>query len=653
MNHPKWLLLAVLAVSACRDLDYPEGDEVENQPPEVAFLSPASGEVVTLSPIISLDVRDPNGIADVTLYCGGVPIFVWTAPPYLGNVDLGSCAGTTNPQGEKEILIRAVARDLLGLSTTPGPEQLVKVDLTVAQLSVTAPGRAAPNGRLELRIQSDRPLGAFPSVRIGSLVAVVNQRGTTLTDFDAVFASLPGLGTDLYDGGTTEIPLEVLEEVERPLLVEVEGHATSGNVTRVVLQVLLSRIAWMRALPVSYPGPTGVFRTAYPTATDQGLVIPAPRNPESPSTGEWLPIRMNQADGRFVPFNPNAILDGGFAPQEMDALGRILMFGSDEAGLQRYLYVDPATEQVLSSGEYPVDGIFPLHRVGDILCTSREDGGFCSGTTNRNITCLTPTGPLDSPAANTSGDFTYGQGAESVTSGDTVAVTGYFTCSTDPSPILLANAVTPSAVTVLPHQLAGSTVGDVSVSRMVPLSGGAFATSLRITSRNANETWVLNPDGTRGAAFLSGEAATRFGADPTLGVDPQFIVSAGADGSLVTLRNNFHLTVLEQWFPGEPTPRASIRLLGYYRQAADTNQVQNVVRGADGSMIVQLVVATDSGASPKPFGGDLILGIDPQFRARWLYRPDAFSSGSLYGNATSPVVYYLDTGGQRVTALTR
>ncbi|MDQ3263441.1 MAG: Ig-like domain-containing protein [Myxococcota bacterium] len=653
MNHPKWLLLGALALSACRDLKYPEGDEAVNLPPEVAFLSPAPGEVVTLSPIISLDVRDPNGIADVTLYCGGVPIFVWTAPPYLGNVDLGSCAGSTNAQGEKEILIRAVARDLLGLSTTPGPEVLVKVNLTVAQLTVTAPGRAAPNGRLELRIQSNRPLGAFPSVRIGSLVAVVSQRGATLTDFDAVFDPLPGLGTDLYDGGTEEIPLEVLEEVERPLLVEVEGHATSGNVTRVVLQVLLSRIAWMRALPVSYPGPNFSWATAFPAATDRGLVIPAPRNPQNPGSSEWLPIRMDRVDGRFVPFNQNAIRDGGFAPNEMDALGRIVMSGFDEVGNQQYLYVDPATGEELTSGAYPASGLSPLFRVGEVLCTSRDDAGFCSGTTERSITCLSPAGPLASPIATATSDFTFGTGFSGEASGDTVAVTGYNACGTEPSPILLANAVTPSAVTVLPHLLVGTTLGDASIRRLVPLSDGTFAASLQIVSRNLVETWVLNPNGTRGGAFLAGEAATRFGTSPQAGVDPQFILSAGAGGSLVTLRNNLHLTVLEQWFPGESTPRGTIRLLGYYRPAAEPDRLENVVLGGDGSLTVQLVTANNPGSTGKPSGGDLILGIDPQFRARWLYRPDAFSTGGLFGNRTSPVVYYLDTGGQRVTALAR
>lgn len=663
MNRTLSLLLlpTALAAAACRDLDYPEGDEAVNEPPVVEFLLPAAGEISPISPVVSLDVRDPNGIASVRLLCGGVPVYVWTAPPFLASVDLGQCPGTTDAStGRRTVTLQAVASDVPGLESDPASRSIV-LDVAMAQLQVSGASRAAPRGRYLLRITSDRSLGAVPSARIGSLAAQVSQRTdletSPLTVFDAVFEQMPGLGVDLLDGGT---PTQAqLEETERTYVVEVEGRASSGNVTRVVQAVTVSRIAWSRALPLSYDGvEVGDSDREDPVVTPQGLVMTFPVG-----SVQKLPGTLSHAEGAYLPFQGD-LRDGGYTFQGLDAEGRALFSQSVSDGGSGFdLLHTSATGELL--GETTVDALpeDPLRRVGSSLCGSfTADAGTCftgAPSAVRALRCFSPGEASLGPTVPDRNEVARFNGGGWAVSGDTYAAYGFSggVCADDLA-IFLANPVTSTGALVTPTTAMESS----AIERVIPLGSDRFLIAYFNYATGRAVTEVIESGGAPGGRFFTDAALTHLGRDPAFGLPASYLFAAqqATPPRVITRRTRALETVFEAWEQNATSPVHSFVLPGFHTSTfSDSSRPGQVYTDADGSMYLQLVVSSTStpsvgsGSTPKPSGRDVLVALDPQLRPRWIHRFDSNVSGWLYAGGPDSHLYFVDEANQRVTAFNR
>src|SRR4051812_5056232 len=86
--------LLLLAISGgCRNL----GTDEAGKGPNIRFVHPTEGLTIPLSTVAELEVTDPSGVAQVSLACGapdadgGAPLYLWSTPPYLANIDLQGC----------------------------------------------------------------------------------------------------------------------------------------------------------------------------------------------------------------------------------------------------------------------------------------------------------------------------------------------------------------------------------------------------------------------------------------------------------------------------------------------------------------------------------------------------------------------------------
>lgn len=659
-----WLFSVALTLTAgCRDLDYPEGDEAVNEPPVVEFLLPAEADVTTLNPIISLDARDPNGIASVTLLCGNAPVYVWAAPPFLASVDLSNCAGTTDAStGRRAVTLRAVARDVPGLESA-AVERSLFLDVAVAQLRVEGDERVAPQSRYVLRIESDRTLGAVPTVRIASQVAQISERTdlqtAPLTVFDAIFDPMPGVGADLIDGGT---PTQAqLEELERTFVVEVEGRATSGNVTRVVREVTVSRIAWERPLPISW-NRTPVFESdrADPAATSQGLVLPF----EILFSGNWLPGVLAHEDGAFIPFADTSLLDDSYSAEGLDAEGRALFTRSHsvtDGGTGWDYAFTSSTGEPLAGGTLPQLPDDPLRRVGTSLCGGlTADAGTCAfalPTSARAVVCLSPAGVTQSPSIQDPNEVIQFNGTEWAVSGDTYAAYGFPSGNCGDERAIALASPTRSA-------LAAPTVGQESsgTDRLVPLGAGRFFGVYWNFNTAQSVPFILNADGSFGGRFFSDAALGNLGLTPAEGLPERFLLGSQTTTPprILTRRETLQETVFEAWEENGDAPVGAFSLPGYVLSTfEDGSRPGQVYTAADGSLYLQLVLSAPSagikgpGSAAKPSGRDLLVALDRDLRPRWMYRFAAGAAGLLYANEGSSHLYYVDTANQRVIAFSR
>jgi hypothetical protein len=653
VNRLVLVVAAALPLVACRNLSYPTEDGgVLNKPPVVSFVTPAMDQLVPAVPVVQVSARDANGIADVTLSCGGGPLYVWTAAPFQASVDLSHCppAGDggwhENPGGPgfREVALTAVARDTLFAASAPVSVH-VRIDLSMAQLTVQMPERGVPGRSLSLRITSDRPLGALPTANLGSLAAQVYERvdlepaGSPLTVFDAWLWPLPGLGTDLYDGGTGDIPIEVLEQVERPQLVEIEGRAPNGNVTRTVLQFLLSRVAWQRSI-VGHYEPSTYGETA-PVATDTGLVVPM-----AVSSG-WLPAYYSHETGTFTAFGAAGLRDAGYTLNGIDDQGRTLL--SMEIGGPM-----PLTQYVYVTGPSSVSGTFTTGqlitsdyaRVGDGLCQEATIGGGCAGSFSRSLVCLTPDGEESSYMAVHPQDSQKTNPELTTTSAGVYWATRYSEG--------FCTGLRPVTFVATPGWNAAVIAGDLS--ELEPAMMTSFENgSVALTARSITGRWgtkVVDPNGTVTPGFFTDQAAVEMGLSADGGVPPANIVAGRPDGTLVTLHYEDPYTVFTLWWPGGMKV-GDFQIPGYYIGTdSSTSPVQPPDRsvGVDSSLAVVLVAG--SPGPGQPGGQDVILFIDPQFQPRWLYRTGA-SSGRLVANRNWSNLYYVDATLQRITALAR
>jgi hypothetical protein len=316
------LAAACLALPACWDLELPTVPPDGGVGPTLTIHSPLEGQTIPLNAPVSLDADSVNGVASVTVTCGGAPstgVFTWNVPPYTGVVDFTRCTLVTSgvaDSGVGQLQLTFIGVDTLGHVSTKSINVLL--DTTTASLSAVLPERVAPLSQLNLTIGSDRPLLLPPTVRLAGreadgIVQRVNPDGGAPL-YDVTFLRAPGLGIDNYTGDPFNVPFEVLVEVEKSVGLTVDARATNGNASHLEQGVLLSRVVWDRIVPGRI-----AIDAAEPVATARGIQVALAKNTLVNASSDWLPGFFRAVDGTYVPFDPNSIVVSGGPLPDPDA----------------------------------------------------------------------------------------------------------------------------------------------------------------------------------------------------------------------------------------------------------------------------------------------------------------------------------------------
>jgi hypothetical protein len=306
-----FLAASFLLLPACLDLELPSVPADGGVGPTLTIHSPLEGQTISLNAPVSLDADSVNGVASVTVTCGGAPstgVFTWNVPPYTGVVDFTRCTLVTSgvaDSGVGQLQLTFIGVDSLGHVSTKALNVLL--DTTTASLSAVLPERVAPLSRVDLTIGSDRPLLLPPTVRLAGreadgIVQRANPDGGSPL-YDVTFLRAPGLGIDNYGGNPFDVPFEVLVDVERSVSLTVDARATNGNASHLEQGVLLSRVLWDRIVPGRI-----AIDAAEPVATARGIQVALAKNTTVNATTDWLPGFFRASDGTYVPFDPNGIL---------------------------------------------------------------------------------------------------------------------------------------------------------------------------------------------------------------------------------------------------------------------------------------------------------------------------------------------------------
>ncbi len=614
-------LLALALVASCRNLDVPPPEATAGKGPNVQVLSPQDGQRMSLVYPVRLQVEDLDGVQHVLLLCGGLTLWTWVAPPFEASVDFSSCRQLAPPDAETfSAPLTVTATDSQGNVTTRTLS--VTLDLTAPVLTVLMPRRVLPNATVHVTVHSDRPLQGPPTVRLAGTPMALTQAGTL--EFAAA-ASAPGLGTDLLEPEPTgcPYPIDALEDIERSMTVSVEGRSLAGNTTALDLPLVVSRVAWERALPGVVFTDTGTAdptRTLQPTATDGGLQVPM----EIEGT-RWIPAFLSADDGRYVPTDP-ALVSGSFRGRAFDSVGRALL--DDGNAL---LSVEPAA---LTGTVVPVPARFPaaaLTRVGDALCV--QTSGTCGAD---QLRCARGAAYVTSNAV-TSGAGT-GLGAAArllVRSGDTVMGLDFSAstacCAGCGGRALFGGLTTLSNRPLLPSS-------TIAILRILPTGHGAFVVHSRAgAAAPVEDLGLVDAAGTyRSAAYSAPVTDT--------------LLLATKNNSLITMRALPSTTPFFSWKPGVAAAERSSCIPGVFlTQPGGTPPLEvplHAIEGPNGEVTALLT---------NENYGRVVVHFDAQLKPKWIYRYPRLvvtGTGFLAAYGDGPL-YFVDPFNGVVVALGR
>ncbi len=688
------LALSALAglLGACRDLALPEVATDGGVGPDLTIRAPREGQTIPLNAPVNVDAVSVNGVASVTVVCGGAPgtgVFNWNVAPYTGIVDFTRCSLVTSASadgGFGQLELTFIAVDRLGHVSSKSIGVLL--DTTTAALSAVLPERVVPLAPLQLAVGSDRPLLLPPTVRLAGreadgIVQRANPDGGAPL-YEVTFLTTPGLGIDTYAGDPFNVPFEVLSQVERSVSITVDARATNGNASHLKQGVLLSRVLWSRSVPGRI-----AIAAANPVATSAGVQLPLGTRDAVPgATAEWLPGFFRSSDGTYVPFDapkvrvvgpvlpPGGVAadagtafpaDAGYFAVEFDARGRVLLARPSTAqrGGSDVLALGEPAGQVRAAASYTVP--FPLvapltdggvqgqilTRLDDLLClpdtfTGSQDGCFYAApTATQTVSCVSLVDGAQTTAVGTSTTLALGPPTPGGTAGSHGSARTYLapndvSTSCGPAWAFLAfpaNLFVPQDRVADPIFGAGCFAG--SVQRLLPFPDGSFAVLLDVLCGNSagQEVLQINANGAVTGSYLAALAVPL--------TAPPLVLAALADGKVVTMRNDPPNTVFEAWPPDGSGPAATARVPGLYvYNAAPTPRLgRNLAAGANGSLTVLLNSATL---------GDVVLHFGPGLKPRWIYRyPLLASTSALVAADAEPTVYYVDPLNNALVALDR
>ena len=329
------LAAACLFLPACWDLALPNVPPDGGVGPTLTIHSPLEGQTIPLNAPVSLEADSVNGVASVTVTCGGAPstgVFTWNVPPYTGVVDFTRCtlvSSSVADSGVASLQLTFIGVDTLGHTSFKSINVLL--DTSTASLSAVLPERVAPLSKLNLTVGSDRPLLLPPTVRLAGreadgIVQRANPDGGSPL-YDVTFLRSPGLGIDNYSGDPYNVPFEILVDVEESVSLTVDARATNGNASHIEQGVLLSRVLWDRIVPGRI-----AIDAAEPVATPRGIQVALAKNATVNAASDWLPGFFRVSDGTYVPFDPNSILVSANPLPDPPALDASTDDGGADAG---------------------------------------------------------------------------------------------------------------------------------------------------------------------------------------------------------------------------------------------------------------------------------------------------------------------------------
>ena len=114
------LAVACLFLPACWDLARPNIPPDGGVGPTLTIHSPLDGQTIPLNAPVSLEADSVNGVASVTVTCGGAPstgVFTWNVPPYTGVVDFTRCTLVSSgvaDSGVAQLQLTFIGVDTLG-----------------------------------------------------------------------------------------------------------------------------------------------------------------------------------------------------------------------------------------------------------------------------------------------------------------------------------------------------------------------------------------------------------------------------------------------------------------------------------------------------------------------------------------------------------
>jgi hypothetical protein len=596
-----FVLLTVLALAGCRDLDIPSSLNGRNPGPTLAFLSPQplpDGGVpqMSLQGFVAVTAEDADGVASVDLSCeaggntGGLAHL--TVEPFQSSVNFAPCRPPGTPNGTSIALtLTAVGTDSLGNSSSQAQNLQVLVDGTVAALTLDAPPRVAPSQAFDLFVDSDLPLLSPPSVEVDSVPAVFigSDISPGKNHYQFHVAQAPPLGADRVPSGP--VPLNILEETERALGVHVEAKAATGNTSELTGQIILARVLWDRALPV--PALAGAAEsTLVPTATSTGVVVPI----QVPSG--WEPVFLDLADGA-PSFIPSASIPLAFLPRGINGLGQPI-YNSRSGTPWKTRIFDMPSGATVRDAQVLLSSARPLGRVGGFACEETMSATTVCPATATMVTCIGPTSEVQISA----GIVAYNTStAPYMAASNNVLLVGGLTtpvCAANQSIRLfdLSNATAPASYAFGPF-LRTFGVGDGSFF-------GAFQDTFGTEIRQFNASNGSIQNTTTGPPTL-----------PGLGLLFNYteLLLARPDGSIVAYKSNPPYTYFGAWnvAAGTVSPLTNIPITLEFGFTPSRVQ-ENAILASNGD--IYLLLRRYGVASGERVA---VLRLDSNLQARWLY----------------------------------
>jgi hypothetical protein len=318
------LILAALSLAACRNVELPSAEALQQPGPGPQVSAPTLVEQkVVLNSSVTLNVQDVNAVASVQISCGSIPLMTWNAPPFVGFINFTPCTSVGTPSdagtGLLDVELTVQAVDVQGNASTTHFN--IQLDTGTPAVAIDAPARVQPGQPVAFVLTVDRDLRGLPTVRIGGVEAQVTALDAHT--FHVVLGQLPPFGSDATDGGTAS--LAALEDLNRTYTISIDAVGGNGNSAHFEQALLVSRILWQANLPAAL-GDLGTFADPYPalspTATPLGLTVLFGNSPWEPG---WF---LN--DGTFVAAEE---LTGFFTFYEaIDSLGNAFVYYNPNAG---------------------------------------------------------------------------------------------------------------------------------------------------------------------------------------------------------------------------------------------------------------------------------------------------------------------------------
>jgi len=637
-----WVAGALVVLAGCRDLSVPSNPPGSGSGgPEVGFLVPdVDGAQISINPDVELSAADVTGVAQVELRCaapggtgGQVQIRVWTASPYRGTVDLTACKPLGVDQGNGTLRIALVvhAQDRQGNPSNPDAVREVVIDPDVAVLATSAPPRAAPSAPLSFTVTSDRDLQGAPQVLLGETVATVTGGPRVFT---ASFAQTPAIGIDAY-AGPQPPPLEVLEDVDHPVVLSIQGRTLTGNLSQLNVSMVLSRLRWSRGIPNAVLQP-GAESGSWPVAIPGGIQLPLKAG------AVWLPGFFARQDGTYTPFPASALGDAGFVFRGFDGQGNALANHLDRGNaVMTRLYapgsatpLGPDAPSTLRWSNDQTGTPIPLTRLDHALCEASAQG--CPSLNELN--CVAPSGSTRVPLSAAPSDTA--PPSDAIGSGDVYLginlAQGVAGCG---SPVSL-EWEQGSGAALRPGP--DTTNTGTTVEWALPAGDGTFAVSQN--TAGTSQAFLLLADGGMGPVYFS--------ATGVHALSPDQLMVARRDRAVAVFKSFADHSEFELYAPqliaGSSIPARLVVGGGspMLVPSSGSNRVDAVALADN-----KIAMAFGLGDFNKYFY--VVVVFDANLRPRWMYRiPEPVFSKQPVLVGTGDTVYFVDTDGQLLHAFT-